>query len=84
MNVLIVVGAAEAATIVAVETAPVLGGALGPKGRIFGKGGWLNANRYLRVGWSRFGGRLVFRVAGKVVEWFAESGHWDIFKGGPL
>jgi hypothetical protein len=32
--------------------------------RLFGGGGLLNSNRYLRVGFGRDGGRRVFRIAG--------------------
>ncbi|MCA9582493.1 MAG: hypothetical protein KC416_11910, partial [Myxococcales bacterium] len=62
------------------STAGVLGSAAvgSAIGRGIGKGGWMNRNRYLRIGWGRHGGRRVFRVAGKLV------GKHDIFKGGPL
>jgi RHS repeat-associated protein len=48
------------------------------------KGGWLNSNRYLRIGFSRKGGMRVFRVGGKIVEFFNEKGKWDIWTGGKL
>ncbi len=37
-------------------------------GSLFGKGGLLNSNRYLRVGFSRDGGTRVFRIAGDFVK----------------
>jgi hypothetical protein len=69
-----------------VVAAPVAVEAVGPGGQVFGRGSWLSRGQYVRIGWSRFGGNHVFRVAGKVVDWLAgESGaKWDIFKGGPL
>ena len=48
------------------------------------KGGWLNSNRFLRIGFSRLGGNQVFRIAGEIVEAFKESGKIDIWKGPPL
>jgi RHS repeat-associated protein len=42
-------------------------------------GGWMNSNRYLRVGFGRHEGFKWFRVAG---EW-VKGGHWDIFRVGP-
>ena len=41
----------------------------------------LKANRYLRIGWSKHGGRRVFRIAGDWVGKFKENPHIDIFKG---
>jgi len=48
------------------------------------KGGWLNSNRYLRIGFGRKGGVRVFRIGGKIVEFFNEAGKWDIWTGGKL
>jgi len=44
------------------------------------RGGWLNSNRYLRIGWGRHGGNRVFRVAGRLLR----NRKIDIFRGGPL
>jgi hypothetical protein len=43
-------------------------------------GGWMNSNRYLRIGWSRKGGDRNFRVAGQLLR----GKKWDIWNGGPL
>ena len=59
-----------------------LSGALASKA--FSPGGWLNANQYLRIGFGRLGGNVVFRVAGQIVEYLTGETHWDIWKGGPL
>jgi RHS repeat-associated protein len=48
------------------------------------RGGWMNANRYLRIGLGQHRGRLVFRVAGEWVERLIGKPHWDIWTGGPL
>jgi RHS repeat-associated protein len=48
------------------------------------KGGWMNSNRYLRIGWSKKGGNRVFRFGGKLIEKFRSSGKLDIFTGGKL
>jgi RHS repeat-associated protein len=42
----------------------------------FRPGGWLNSNRYLRIGWGRHGG-TVFRVSGNWVK--TQSGHIDLY-----
>src|SRR5262249_35857612 len=70
--------AAEAAVVVAIEVAPVVAEALGPSGSIVGKGSWLSQGQYFRIGWSRFGGNYTFRVAGKIVDFFAgkAGAHW--------
>jgi RHS repeat-associated protein len=54
-----------------------VGGSVG-KGAIkylFGKGGLLNSNRYLRIGFSRFGGDRVFRISGDWIKLLPESWH---------
>ncbi|MCI0623857.1 MAG: RHS repeat-associated core domain-containing protein, partial [Acidobacteria bacterium] len=48
------------------------------------RGGWLNANRYLRIGFGQHRGRLVFRAAGEWVERLLGKSHWDIWTGGSL
>jgi RHS repeat-associated protein len=48
------------------------------------RGGWLNANRYLRVGFGRLKNRRVFRISGDLISKIKQSGHIDIWKGGPL
>lgn len=48
------------------------------------RGGWMNSNRYLRIGFGRKGGDNVFRISGQWVEKFVESGHIDLWKGGAL
>ena len=50
---------------------------------LFGRGGFLNSNRYLRIGEGRFEGRRVFRLSGKIIERFKPSGHIDIRDIGP-
>jgi RHS repeat-associated protein len=47
-------------------------------------GGWLNSNRFLRIGFGRHGGNRVFRIAGKIIEQIVEKGHLDIWTGGAL
>lgn len=54
-----------------------LGGALANKS--FRPGGWLNSNRYLRIGWGRHEGNRVFRISGDLVN--TKTGHIDIWKG---
>jgi len=44
----------------------------------------LNHNRYIRIGLSRDGGDLVFRLAGDVVKYFRENGHIILMRLGPL
>lgn len=52
--------------------------------RVFGRGGLLNANRYLRIGIGRHGGDKVFRVAGRVIEFFKpDSPHINLWRIGP-
>ena len=47
-----------------------------PVGNLFfGKAGILNTNPYLRVGLSRKGGQLVFRIAGQFVQYITAEGH---------
>jgi len=50
----------------------------------FSPGGLLNSNRYLRIGWGRFGGERVFRAAGEWVRWISKNGKIDFWNGGPL
>jgi hypothetical protein len=52
--------------------------------KLFRGGGWLNSNRYLRIGTSRDGGRRVFRIAGRWVEQIVEDGHITLIDLGPL
>lgn len=52
--------------------------------RLFGKGGLLNSNRFLRIGFGRKGGQRVFRVAGRVVQKLTGRSHIDLGGGGPL
>ena len=52
--------------------------------KLFGGGGLLNSNRYLRIGFSRDGGRKVFRVAGDWVGKFKKDPHIVIKDCGPL
>jgi hypothetical protein len=47
----------------------------------FGRGGVLNSNRYLRVGWGRNNGREVFRISGDAVGFFKKNPHIDLWKG---
>ena len=52
---------------------------------LFGRGGLLNSNRYLRIGVGRGpGGRKVFRISGNVVSKVTRSGHIDLKDLGPL
>ena len=48
----------------------------------FSKGGWLNSNPYLRIGWGRHQGR-VFRIAGEWVKRLTGREHIDLWRGGP-
>jgi hypothetical protein len=50
----------------------------------FQPGGFLNSNRYFRIGFGRNGGNRVFRIAGEWVKKFVENGHKDLWTGGPL
>jgi hypothetical protein len=61
----------------------------GPSGPIFGRRAWggssvlgINNNAWFRMGWGWRGtamdGQHVFRLSGKVVEFFSERGHIDI------
>ena len=54
-----------------------LGGSLASKS--FGRGGWLNSNRYFRIGWGKHEGYEIFRISG---EWVKR--HIDIFRGPQL
>lgn len=62
--------------------AGALGGALGSKS--FAPGGWLNSNRYLRVGFGRKGGNETFRIAGQWLEKATGRRKIDLWTGGPL
>ncbi len=53
-------------------------------GALFGKGGLVNSNEYLRIGVGRKGGERVFRIAGKWLERFTGKAHIDLWKGGSL
>ncbi|MFO1511506.1 MAG: hypothetical protein U1F83_01100 [Verrucomicrobiota bacterium] len=52
--------------------------------KLFGGGGWLNSNRYLRIGFSRDGGRKVFRIAGDWIGKIKKDPHITIKDCGPL
>ena len=52
--------------------------------RLFGRGGLLNSNRYLRIGFGRKGGLRVFRIGGQWVERISGNPHFDLWTGGPL
>jgi hypothetical protein len=52
--------------------------------RIFGKGGLLNSNRYLRIGVGRKGGESVFRIGGEWIERLTGQKHIDLWSRGPL
>jgi RHS repeat-associated protein len=56
-----------------------LGGRIGVR-----PGGFLNSNRYLRIGFGRKGGNRVFRIGGQWLEKVTGRGHLDIWEGGPL
>lgn len=62
--------------------AGALGGALASKS--FVPGGWLNSNRYLRIGFGRKGGNETFRIAGQWLERVTGRQKIDLWKGGPL
>jgi hypothetical protein len=66
----------------AIDGAGALGGALGAKS--FVEGGWLNANRYLRIGLGRKGGDQVFRLGGQWLENVTGQAKIDLFNLGPL
>jgi RHS repeat-associated protein len=51
---------------------------------LVGKGGLLNSNRYLRLGFGRHGGTRVFRIGGQWVKSVTGRAHIDLWKGGPL
>jgi RHS repeat-associated protein len=51
--------------------------------RAFGKGGFLNSNRYLRVGYGRNGGDKVFRISGEWLKYIGQH-HIDLWTIGPL
>jgi len=51
---------------------------------LFERGGLLNSNRYIRIGYGRKGGSRVFRVSGQLFEKLTGIAHWDIWRGGPL
>ncbi len=53
------------------------GGALWTKS--FQPGGWLNSNRYLRIGWGRHQNHRVFRISGKLVR--TPTKHIDVYRG---
>lgn len=59
-----------------------LAGSLASKS--FAPGGWLNSNRYLRIGFGRYGGNNSFRIAGQWLEKLTGRSHIDIWVGGPL
>jgi len=48
------------------------------------RGGWMNSNRYLRLGFGKHEGREVFRMSGDVIKWIKQSGHTDFWKGDRL
>jgi len=50
----------------------------------FRRGGWLNSNPYLRIGWGQHEGQRVFRIAGKIVERITGRSHLDLWRGGRL
>jgi RHS repeat-associated protein len=65
-------------------TATVLGCAIGEAAiaRGVARGGWLNSNRYLRIGFGKGkGARRVFRIGGDVIKKIIEDGHIDLWKG---
>jgi hypothetical protein len=54
-------------------------GVVGSGKYLFGKGGTLNSNRYLRIGVGRgVGGRKVFRISGKLIPKNINNGHIDL------
>jgi RHS repeat-associated protein len=61
------------------------GGVMGlEKAGILGRYGLINQNRYLRIGVSRFGGRKVYRAAGRLIEKITKDGHIIFRDLGPL
>ncbi|MGP0567182.1 MULTISPECIES: hypothetical protein [unclassified Nitrospina] len=53
--------------------------------KFFGKGGLLNSNRYLRIGFSKKGGRKVFRIGGDILKNLGiKKGKIDLIDLGPL
>lgn len=65
-----------------IQGAAALGGAAASKA--FRPGGWINSNRYLRVGFGRHGGNQTFRAAGQWVQKVTGRGHVDFWNGGRL
>ena len=51
---------------------------------LFGKAGIFNSNRFLRFGFGRFGGQLVFRAGGNIVKVIIKKGKIDFIKLGPV
>ncbi len=51
---------------------------------LFRRGGWLNSNPYLRIGWGRRGGERVFRIAGDWLIRLIGREHIVLWRGGPL
>lgn len=45
------------------------------------RGGWMNSNPWLRVGFGKHEGRKVFRMSGGLIKRFKKSGHVDFWKG---
>jgi len=52
----------------------------------FRRGGWLNSNPYLRVGFGQHQGRRVFRAAGRIIDWIGQRSNAkiDFWRGGPI
>jgi len=52
----------------------------------FRPGGWLNSGRYIRIGFSRYGGRRSFRIAGELIDRLTgqPGTHINIWVGGLL
>jgi len=51
---------------------------------LFGRGGLLNANQYLRIGVGPYKGSAWFRLAGKVIEFFKPvERHHRLYRIGP-
>ncbi len=65
-----------------IEGGAALGGSLAAKS--FVPGGWTNANRYLRIGYGRKGGDMVFRAAVQWVESITGNAHVDFWTAGKL
>jgi hypothetical protein len=51
---------------------------------LFGRGGLLNSNRYLRIGVGRKGGEKVFRIAGHLASRVTGRAHIDLWRMGRL